>query len=201
MFFDVHCYIDLGGRVNISKSVADHHLVTVSQKGEYTMMRSQVHGREFGGVRMRRPMSKERNYFEVTLLETVGVGEIGIGIGHEKYILSDMPGWEDGSIGYHADDGGLFHEQGFAKLHGPRCVQGDKMGCGVNFTHSENGYVHVWFTKNGETVIKPQVFELPATSARNIYPLIGMRASGQEVQYMGYCQKEPPTDGEPATIM
>ena len=198
MFFDVHCYIDSGGKVNISKS-GDQ--VTVSKKGEYTMIRSKGRGHEFGGVRMRRPMSKERNYFEVTLLETVGVGEIGIGIGHEKYILSDMPGWEDGSIGYHADDGGLFHEQGFAKLHGPRCVQGDKMGCGVDFTHSENGYVHVWFTKNGETVIKPQVFELPATSARNIYPLIGMRASGQEVQYMGYCQKEPPTDGEPATIM
>lgn len=149
-----------------------------------------------GGVRMRQAMSKEWNYFEVTITDTVEDGAIAIGIGHEKYLLSDMPGWDVGSIGYHSDDGGLFQEDGFPKQHGLTCSIGDKMGCGVDFAPSADGHVRVWFTKNDQVVFHPQTLEFPVNTAPKFYPLIGMQASGQKVQYMGHWQKAPPTEND-----
>ena len=36
-----------------------------------------------------------------------------------------MPGWNKDSIGYHADDGKLFHERGFGANFGPTCTTGE----------------------------------------------------------------------------
>ena len=36
-----------------------------------------------------------------------------------------MPGWNRDSIGYHADDGKLFHEKGYGANFGPTCTQGN----------------------------------------------------------------------------
>ena len=149
-----------------------------------------------GGIRMKQAVSKEWNYFEVTLTATDEDGAIAIGIGHEKYPLCNMPGWGAGSIGYHSDDGGLFHGACIPKLCVPTCTTGDRMGCGVDFTQSENGHVRVWFTKNDEVVIKPQVVELRVRLAPNFYPLICMKNPGQKAQYMGHWQKAPPTDDD-----
>ena len=36
---------------------------------------------------------------------------------------------------------------------GPTCTDGDRMGCGVDFsTDRSSGYVNVFFTKNGKQV-------------------------------------------------
>ena len=152
---------------------------------------------------MKKPMSRQKNYFEVKIMKTVGDGVIGIGVGHKNYVLSNMPGWRGHSIGYHADDGGLFHEDGLPQLHGLPCVVGDRMGCGVDFTNSEDGHVCVWFTKNDQLVSDPKIFELPVNSAPSLYPLICMEALNQEqkVQYMGHYYRPPPTDGKPIAML
>ena len=204
MFFVVHCYINLGGRNNFisgSKSGFKGQNVTTTAVQSSILIRSERKGYGHSGVRMKKAMSDERNYFEVKIKKTVGDGAIGIGVGHKNYNLSAMPGWEGGSIGYHADDGGLFHEQGFAQLHGLRCVEGDRMGCGVDFTPAEDGNVRVWFTKNDQLVFHPQTFKLPVNPRSSIYPLICMEASGQEVQFMGQWQKPLPTDGKPVAMV
>lgn len=36
-----------------------------------------------------------------------------------------MPGWNRDSIGYHADDGKLFHEKGYGANFGPTCTEGN----------------------------------------------------------------------------
>ena len=41
------------------------------------------------------------------------------------------PGWNKGSIAYHADDGKVFMGSGVGDPFGPRCNKGDTMGCGV----------------------------------------------------------------------
>ena len=176
--------------------VTDEDVTVENSKETSTITCCTSDGYSVGGIRMKQAMSKEWNYFEVTLMATDEDGAIAIGIGHEKYQLSSMPGWDAGSIGYHSDDGGLFHEAGFPKLRGPTCTTGDRMGCGVDFTPSDHGHVRVWFTKDDKVVIKPQVVELPVRPSPKFYPLICMQKPGQKAQYMGHCQKVPPTEDE-----
>ena len=67
--------------------------------------------------------------------------------------MNRMPGWDQNSCGYHADDGNLYHERGSGTTFGPTCTDGDRMGCGVDFSADYgSGYVDVFFTKNGEQV-------------------------------------------------
>lgn len=35
-----------------------------------------------------------------------------------------MPGWSEGGIGYHADDGHLYQERGVGNQFGPPCTEG-----------------------------------------------------------------------------
>ena len=161
---------------------------------DFSMIQSISGQTSHSGIRMEHAMNQEWNYFEVKIMKTIGDGEIGIGVGHQNYLLYRMPGWDDYSIGYHADDGGLFHEAGFSMLHGPTCTTGDRMGCGVDFTPNDDCHVRVWFTKNGQMVISPQRVELPVHLDSKLYPMIGMKWAGQEVQYLGHCKKTPPTE-------
>ena len=73
-------------------------------------------------------------------------------VGERDYPMDCMPGWKQNSCGYHADDGKLFHE-GRDTVFGPTCTDGDRMGCGVDFsTDHSSSYVNVFFTKNGKQV-------------------------------------------------
>ena len=69
-----------------------------------------------------------------------------------------MPGWDQNSHGYHADDGNFFNGSGMGTEFGPTCTDGDRMGCGVDFsTDHSSSYVNVFFTKNGKQVRKGEV--------------------------------------------
>ena len=199
---DIHSYLCLGDRMNfISTFDTTKHQVIVKDR-DFSVIQSLSGQTRHSGIRMEHAMNREWNYFEVKILNTVGDGEIGIGVGHKDYLLYRLPGWDDDSIGYHADDGGLFHEAGFPELHGPTCTTGDRMGCGVDFTSSDDGHVNVWFTKNGQVVISPRQVDLPVYVDSKLYPLIGMKWAGQEVRYLGHWKKTPPTEdfGKPTAI-
>ena len=143
---------------------------------------------------MKQAINEKWNYFEVEITHSVEDGEIGIGLGHKNYPLSNMPGWGNHSIGYHADDGGLYHDCGVPQLFGPTCTTGDRMGCGVDFSPREDGHVNVWFTKNDKVVFYPQTVDLPVDSESKFYPLICMQGTGQEVQYVGHQQRQHPSE-------
>ena len=68
--------------------------------------------------------------------------------------MNRMPGWNKNSCGYHADDGNLYHGRASVDtVFGPTCTDGDRMGCGVDFsTDHSPGFVNVFFTKNGKQV-------------------------------------------------
>ena len=51
----------------------------------------------------------------------------------QDYPKHRHPGWNKGSIGYHADDGKIFIGSGVGDPFGPRCHKGDRMGCGILF--------------------------------------------------------------------
>ena len=58
---------------------------------------------------------------------------IAIGLARKDYPKNKQPGWNRGSIAYHADDGKVFVGSGVGAPFGPRCHKGDVMGCGVLF--------------------------------------------------------------------
>lgn len=51
----------------------------------------------------------------------------------QGYPKNRLPGWDKGSIAYHADDGKVFIGCGVGEKFGPKCHKGDTMGCGISF--------------------------------------------------------------------
>lgn len=82
-----------------------------------------------------------------------------------------MAGWNNNSVGYHADDGGVFYNNGSVGVERPyfeKCSVGDTMGCGY-----ENGFI--FFTRNGVKLNIPEeftVFYPPATFIASYFPTV-----------------------------
>ena len=146
------------------------------------------------------PTSAEWNYFEIRILEEGDLREIGMGVGSLHSDLSGMPGWDISSIGYHADNGGLYHSSGFGRtLDFGQCYLNDVMGCGVDYSSQEHGHVTVWFTRNGELAGPPEKFPLPKDG---LYPLIGMSCWRKVIQtcYFGHSCASPPYTEQPPAL-
>ena len=62
-------------------------------------------GQLIGAVMVLEAMSPKLNYFEYEIVDNGRETAISIGVGEREYPLGRMPGWEENSIGYHADDG------------------------------------------------------------------------------------------------
>ena len=155
-----------------------------------------------GLVLFEAPMNSNRNYFELKVLEQGVDCKIGIGLGPSPYpgSLKKMPGWDPQCIGYHGDDGGLFHSNGFGQPFGPSCKKGDTMGCGVDFVTcgpedvealENDGFVKVWFTRNGQMVGHVVDAEVPPGG---FFPLIGLGTCRAllSAQYLGHWHVDPP---------
>ena len=152
-------------------------------------------GRSVGVVKILEPVSPMLNYFEIQIVDKGRDTAIGIGVGEYKYPLDRMPGWNSNAIGYHADDGRLFHQNGFGRAFGPLCTTGDRMGCGVDFTADVGEtYVNVFFTKNGVQIGQPTKVKRPVYG---LYPLIGLHSENEKIVYQGHTRMLPSLIMEP----
>ncbi|XP_041365187.1 SPRY domain-containing protein 3-like [Gigantopelta aegis] len=130
------------------------------------------------------PITAQDNYFEVEIIDTGMLGCIGIGLVPFRYSLEAQPGWNAGSVGYHADEGKLFKACGFGKIFGPKCHAGDRLGCGIKPSGAEaelGGAAHtatVFFTRNGREIGSVNVSVPPG----GLYPAVGMHSEGEEVR-------------------
>jgi hypothetical protein len=72
---------------------------------------------------------------------------IGIGLFPVDQKLRGMPGWCNGSYGYHGDDGSVysFRLEGRGESYGPTFGKNDVIGCGWNSAAGT-----IFFTKNGK---------------------------------------------------
>ncbi|KAJ5509678.1 hypothetical protein N7527_011821 [Penicillium freii] len=70
-------------------------------------------------------------YFEVTIKKGAAENIIGVGFCDEKAPLHRMLGWDEGSWGYHGDDGKSF-EREVGTEYGDVYSTGDTIGCCVN---------------------------------------------------------------------
>ncbi len=152
-------------------------------------------GGSTGIVKFLEPMNPLLNYFEYLIVDRGQEASIGVGVGERGYPMSRMPGWNRNSVGYHGDDGKLYHENGMGKAFGPTCTTGDRMGCGVDFDPDCGyGYVNVFFTKNGRQVGDVVRMKRPAGG---IYPLVGLHSLREKVRYLGHWKRVPDGNCEP----
>ena len=98
---------------------------------EYAGMGGNI--QDVGIAQCRYPLSRTNHYFEFEILKNGTMGALAIGLAKTTYPLHRHPGWNAGSVGYHADDGKLFKEKGHGDEFGPPCTEGDRMGCGIRF--------------------------------------------------------------------
>ncbi|XP_032801009.1 SPRY domain-containing protein 3 isoform X1 [Petromyzon marinus] len=88
---------------------------------------------DVGLAQARHPLNTTGHYFEVEIIDPGEKCYIAIGVARKDYPKHRHPGWNRGSIAYHADDGKIFHGSGIGDAFGPRCSKGDVMGCGITF--------------------------------------------------------------------
>ncbi|RIB02095.1 hypothetical protein C2G38_915210 [Gigaspora rosea] len=76
---------------------------------------------ETGAIRANHPIPPNCKlfYFEVDIIDEGKNKIIGIGFCEKEFSLNRMPGWSDGSWGYHGDDGKLFCFSGSGNPYGP----------------------------------------------------------------------------------
>ena len=99
-------------------------------------------------------ISKTNHYFELEIIDGGKNCEIAIGLAKKDYPLHRFPGWNDGGVGYHADNGDLYLENGQGEKFGPICKAGDVMGCGVRFLDPYEGEHEAGAVENGTQSFK-----------------------------------------------
>ncbi|XP_063064211.1 SPRY domain-containing protein 3 [Engraulis encrasicolus] len=88
---------------------------------------------DVGLAQARQPLTTRSHYFEVEIVDAGEKCYIALGLARRDYPKNRHPGWSRGSVAYHADDGKIFHGSGVGDPFGPRCFEGDLMGCGIMF--------------------------------------------------------------------
>ena len=88
---------------------------------------------DVGLAQAKNPICTRYHYFEIEIIDPGVSCYIAIGLARKDYPRNRHPGWNKGSIAYHADDGKVFVGSGVGAHFGPRCHKGDIMGCGVLF--------------------------------------------------------------------
>ncbi|XP_060603325.1 uncharacterized protein LOC132756307 [Ruditapes philippinarum] len=131
-------------------------------------------------------------YFEIEILSLGRRGTIAIGLVPSNYPDNMQPGWGQKSIGYHADDGNLYHEFGQGKRFGPKCLVGDKIGCYLFNSDISPADRNVFmlmgvtlvtavFTRNGKKVGEKAI---RLNRFLQLFAAVGMHSSGEKVRVM-----------------
>jgi hypothetical protein len=133
---------------------------------------------QIGVVQAEKALTASNPYFEVQVVDKGRDCAIAVGVAHREYPLDQMPGWRNGSIAYHMDDGKLFFQRGQGARFGDKCGQGDVVGCGVELSEKGDQVVSVYWTKNGELVGR----ELCASSLQlPLYASVALHSQGEKV--------------------
>nr|KAF6497955.1 SPRY domain containing 3 [Rousettus aegyptiacus] len=99
-----------------------------------------------------RPLTKDSNYFEVSIVDSGVRGTIAVGLVPQYYSLDHQPGWLPDSVAYHADDGKLYNGRAKGRQFGSKCNSGDRIGCGIEPVSFDVQTAQIFFTKNGKRV-------------------------------------------------
>ncbi|KAJ7358917.1 hypothetical protein OS493_020758 [Desmophyllum pertusum] len=132
------------------------------------------------GARHGKSFSSEVPHFEVAILETGEKRWLAVGVVTEEYSTKCMPGWKNGAVGYHTDDGMIIRDNITMETKGPAMARrGDRIRCTVMFENKreEDGKVPVVFTLNGKKIImimKEGDDQIFMDADKPLYPCISM---------------------------
>ena len=138
-------------------------------------------GDHVGTVRSKQPLDacdSSKNTFEVKIVRAGNNCCIAIGVCSSTSPTNIMPGWEESSIGYHADDGCIHQGETARHCTGHVCQTGDVMRCTVEPQDSAKKEVAVLFYKNGELMNRV----IQWSPSGGYYGLVGMMSRGEVVQ-------------------
>ena len=141
-----------------------------------------------------RPMSREFSYYEVTIQDYGKEGRIGVGLARNGYPLNKQPGWLPGSVAWHCNDGDVFIDERKYAISLSPAKEGDVVGCGVDFTESQNrmnikqqsgvngnitNELVVFFTLNGQRFDQAVIVAEPDGG---LFPIVGLQTPGETVE-------------------
>ncbi|XP_041466861.1 SPRY domain-containing protein 3-like [Lytechinus variegatus] len=109
----------------VNHASVNGQIVTYTGKGEDFS--------EFGMAQGRKRLGPANHYFELEIIDPGRSCYVALGVTRKDYPTNMHPGWDRGSIAYHADDGKIFTGHGVGNPFGPKCHKGDIMGCGIMF--------------------------------------------------------------------
>ena len=127
------------------------------------------------------PNYVQQYYYEATIIEQGETGDIAIGLSKNDPNTWNgrMPGWDDGTIGYHGDDGSICHKTGSAVCE--TFGNGDTVGCMLYRIYVDNiCFLRCHFTKNGENLKPVRYLE-----NGNYHPTIGMNSGTRVTANLG----------------
>ena len=137
-----------------------------------------------GTVRTKSPIDplglEAKRCFEVRIIHPGEARYIAIGVVGKSYPLNMLPGWEESSVGYHADNGNLFHSRGEEEPTNHPCKEGDMMKCTVDPIDGSSKRVKVTFHRN-----QIQVGHVTSwTPAEGFHLCVGMMSKKEKVQIL-----------------
>ena len=126
------------------------------------------------------PKTRKPYYFDVKIISSGDNGEIVIGLTEKPNPVTNdsMPGWDKNTIGYHGDDGGIYHETETALVNVETFTSNDVVGCQLKkLIIDDNEYGLCTFTKNGRVLGSGRFI-----TWTEMYPTIGLASLGAIVQ-------------------
>lgn len=121
---------------------------------------------DVGLAQARRPLNTRFHYYELEITDPGEKCYIALGLARKDYPKNRHPGWSRGSIAYHADDGKLFSGSGVGDAFGPRCFEGDIMGCGIMFPRD-----YTCDSEEDEDEWDMEVFAKPSEVQNHLYAI------------------------------
>ena len=124
------------------------------------------------------PVTREMIFnFEVEIIDWGRQGYILIGLTPKDYPQDAAPGWFKGSIGYHADDGRFFVENGRGIQVSSPCEEGDVIGC-----RAHEGRVSFYRLREGhvENICETRDGEFKFTSV--LYPSVALHSGREKIR-------------------
>ena len=144
---------------------------------------------EVGTVRSRGPVDPFgfANSYEVKILDPGKNCYIALGVCSQQYSPADLPGWDDLSVGFHADSGTIVQKSGEDEsVFSSPCSKGDVVSCTLEPIDGTDKQMNVIFRKNGQVVAKA-IFWKPGGG--KVFAQIGCMSSGEVIQIASPMQK------------
>ena len=137
-----------------------------------------------GTIRTKSPIDplglEAKRCFEIRIIHPGEARYIAIGVVGKSYPFNMLPGWEESSVGYHADNGNLFHNRGEEEPTNHPCKEGDMMKCTVDPVQGSSKSVRVTFHRNQVHV----GHVISWTPAGGFHLCVGMMSRKEKVQIL-----------------